>query len=46
LVLEVANVFSTIRDKEHAGEEKKRSWEGHAAYKESLVTVSYLHKSK
>jgi len=25
---------------------KITSWEGHAAYRESLVTVSYLHKSK
>jgi len=22
------------------------SWEGHAAYRENLVTVSYLHKSR
>jgi hypothetical protein len=25
---------------------KNAFWEGHAAYRESLVTVSYLHKSK
>lgn len=24
----------------------KRRWKGHAAFRESLVTVSYLHKSK
>jgi hypothetical protein len=36
-----------MKDKNYAWQKKQNeSWEGHAAFRKNLVTVSYLRKSK